>query len=156
MEKALKEYSQMSQRDFEKEFNKCMEKLETNPKLFINHSNSSREITERSFGYKPENVNVKCRNCSETIFNGGELKFRDPNYVCDYKSLQGKVKVNAEKFYCLTTTCNKELGKLMNLKNSTPLFIVDIKGVKFEIPNLGVQVLSKWSKVNEYFSIKPL
>jgi hypothetical protein len=58
-------------------------------KLFINHSNGNREIMERSFGYKPENVNVKCRNCSETIFNGGELKFRYMRFL--FQIIQSKL-----------------------------------------------------------------
>ena len=157
MDNALKEYSKMSQADFERQFNKYLEKLETNPKLFINRSSVNDEYTiERSFEYKAECVNVKCRNCSETIFNGGEIKFRDPNYVCENQTLLDRVKVNDEKFYCSKTTCNNELGKLMKLKNSSSLFIVDIKRIKFEIPNIGLQVISKWSKVKEYFSIKPL
>jgi hypothetical protein len=160
MQEALKEYSQMSQMYFEQEFNKKIVKLESNPSLLIgNSSNINAEFMfiNPSFNLNhSERVNIKCRNCSENICKGSEIKLRDTNYVCDHQTLIEKVKVNKEKFNCPKATCNNELGRLMQLRNSMPLFMIDIKGIKFEIPGLGVQIISKWSKVKEHFFIQAI
>ncbi len=160
MQEALKEYSQRSRMYFEQEFNKKIVKLESNPSLLIgDSSNINTEFMpiNPSFDLKhSERVKIKCRNCSETICKGSEIKYREPNYVCDHQTLNEKVKINNEKFNCPKPSCNHELGRLMNLRNSAHLFIIDIKGVKFEIPGLGVEVIGKWSKVKDYFFIQTI
>ena len=161
MKKALEEYAKMGKDVFERKFNEYKEKVENNPKLFLNRLSLNSTDTERSFFYSTEIVKILCRDCGEKICSGNEIKKRESNYVCENKILCQRVQILDKKFYCLKTSCGKELGRLMELRNAPSLFIVDIKGVKFEIPDLNrnfpqIKVISKWSKAHEYFSISSI
>ena len=155
MESALIAYGEMSQDQFEREFDKYVNKLEKDPKLLVNRLSLSAQErnVDKSFLYKSERVQILCRDCGAKICNGSEIKYRDPNYVCENRVLSERVRTNDKKFFCSKKLCNKELGKLMDLKKSSSLCILDIKGVKFELPDSDVKVISKWSKANEFFYI---
>jgi superfamily II DNA/RNA helicase len=149
MKAALREYSQMSSQAFELDFNSYMKKLDEN-KL----SNKDEKKSSQACLYEAERVKILCRDCGRIVCNGSEIRNREAIYVCEQSVIDTRVKVVEKKFYC--SVCKRELGKLLDFKNSKSLFIIDIKGVKFEMPDrsVGIQVISKWSKVDEYFSIK--
>ena len=157
MQKALMEYNTMSREQFEVQFNKYSYKVENNLNLYINSSMLSARSakTESNHLIRPDYVKILCRDCSKMVCNGDHIKYREPNYICEPRVLLSKVNEVDKKFYCLTKSCNKELGKLMEIRNASPFYILDIKGIKFEMPGLEVQVFGKWSKVTDYFAIKP-
>ena len=158
MENALKEFSKMKKSDIEQELNKYNIALLNNLTYeLISRSNSSYSMdVATSYPFKSSQVLINCRGCNKFLFNGGDLRFREPSYYSVSASFRNEVKQDAKKLYCPNLSCNKSLGQLVEIRKSQPLLMIDIKGIKFSFQKNGSEIFSKWSKVADLFEIKSL
>ena len=103
-------------------------------------------------------VNVHCRACGLYLFNASDLRYREPNYVCDSRNFSiERSSVNEEKktIQCANDSCSQELGRLIEMRKYLPLYVVDIKGIKFEMPGKADFVVFKqWSQAGQFMAIK--
>ena len=58
------------------------------------------------------------------------------------------------KFFCSTKSCGRELGRLVQIRRSNPLYMLEIKAIVFNLPNNKRVPFSKWSKVTELIKIE--
>jgi hypothetical protein len=154
MELAIKEVGHLDEQAYNLEYEASVQKIVE--KLTANDGGgaSSRESSHRR--QLAGKFNVHCRQCGEFLFNAKDLKHRKPNYVAVSKDfIRNRIKiVDNVKFSCSKKTCEHPMGRLMVLKNSTPLHIVDIKGVKFTgFDKDGFEVFKQWSSVHERIDI---
>jgi len=106
--------------------------------------------------YEAEDFTIHCRNCSNKLFSGSDLVHRDPSYYCtDKRFIKELIQVDSrtEKFFCFDKSCCNELGRLVKFRNRSPMFMIEIKSIKFLRPDGRFELISKWSKVLDYFSI---
>lgn len=151
MEKSLEELKNLSNEKFEIEYNKYHGVLIGARDLIRNTSrNGFRSKTDSSL------VNVHCRDCSKKLFNAKHLKYREPSYICvseEFTEKHIEIDFQSRKFKCSEKSCNKELGRLIEMRNSSPLYMIDIKGVKFYLPSNEVKPFSQWILVRDYIDI---
>ncbi|RNA16447.1 Interferon-induced helicase C domain-containing 1 [Brachionus plicatilis] len=157
MEQAINELNRMEKRIFIEKFNSKRE--------FILKSVNTNYLTDLPFQLKTNlicssKIDVYCRDCSLFLFNGKNLRYREPCYYCiceDFILNLSVVDREKKMFYCKSKSCGRELGRTVELrKKSVPLFMVEIKAIKFKFPGNKMITFSKWSKLKEMVSIKNL
>ena len=155
MNQALKEMKSEDSSKLNEEYEKYQKKkvLESQQK---SGSTLSTLMYKRAI-YKAHQVTIHCRNCSNELFNGSDLVHRHPSYFCtDERFIKECIRVDSqnEKFVCFNKSCCNELGRLVKFKNRSPMHMVEIKNIKFLKPDGNYELISKWSKVLDYFTIR--
>ena len=119
---------------------------------------STSNQTFQSVYHSAGSVQVHCRECSNFLFKGSDLRYRTPSYICTNKEfIQEKIGIDREtkKFSCSNKSCNRELGRLVELRNRPPLHMIDIKGIKLLVRGTNfISSIKKWSQVLQYFNIE--
>lgn len=105
----------------------------------------------------PSKIDIFCRDCGTFLFNGDNLRFREPSYYCTcqnfIKSLS-RIDTSKKIFYCCVKSCERVLGKIVPIRNRlVPYFMIDIKAIKFRWPDNKIKLFSKWNKLREKVSI---
>ena len=156
---ALIKLSKVNRLALEDEFNiHLAKKVSTSLKLT---SNSPQLITkEPSFKFKPHSIKVHCKDCSKELFTGADIRCRSLSYYCISRHfIERHIRVNNEdkKFFCSDSSCNKDLGRLVEFRNAKSMFMIDIKGIKWLTSNgKSFESIKKWSKVAEMFKIEQI
>ncbi|CAF0722745.1 unnamed protein product [Brachionus calyciflorus] len=152
MEQALKIFNAIEKNQFLNEFNFKQAKLLSMIRSLSNNYNQIEKILMDS-----SRVDVHCRDCSQFLFNGSNLRYREPSYfsICKlFKDNMINVDISKQKFFCSVKSCGKELGRLVQIRNSSPLYMIDIKGITFKFPGNKMVPYSKWSGISSQISIQ--
>ncbi len=150
MELALKSLHQMDRQAYNSYYQKFHDDLSQS--ITKQLSSSESKESKKNFLYDPKQVKLQCRNCSRDLFRGSDLFYREPSYYCTNKNfIENLIIINGAKFNCADKSCNHEIGRLVEIRKSKPMHMIDIKGVKFKFPNSSsATVISKWSRVNQF------
>lgn len=161
MRLALEKYNKIDSTLLSKECDKyhTMRIQETISRNSMSASSSMQSIRLES-RYKPCSVKIHCKDCSRELFRGSDLKYREPSYYCQSTVfVQQRISIDraSNKFHCANRSCNKELGRLVALRNAPSLHMIEVKGIKLILPNgATVPAIKKWSRVREFFQIDNL
>ena len=155
MQLTLKYFHSIDPSEIDQEYEKIIEQRNKKQEDEIIGSQYLRSIEPK---YSSKEVTVHCRHCSQALFNGSQLKYREPSYysTCDNfaKNLvafdEQKVKI-----LCAQKECNKELGRLVPIRKGESLRMIDIKGIKFSIQG-QFKIFKQWSKILELFHVENL
>lgn len=149
MNEALDKFAHMDQIEFEKIYQALHSHIEAAPlRQLANHT------VAKSNGAHGE---VYCSNCGEYLMSTTEMRHREPSYLSlSEEFIQKRSLVRDKVIHCLKSSCNNRLGQLIEIRNSKPLYMIDIKGVKFKKSGGGqiFEKFNKWSKAHALFSIK--
>lgn len=122
----------------------------------------SRAPTGTGKDSNPSHFHVHCRECGVGLFPATDLRFREPSYYSiNAEFIRRAIRVQdtdlpSKVFYCAHASCGYELGREVAMRRGSPLYMIDIKGVKFANKNKpgNFIVHAKWSKIE--FNVKPI
>lgn len=122
----------------------------------------SRAPTRTGKDSNPSHFHVHCRECGVGLFPATDLRFREPSYYSiNIEFIRRAIRVedtdlSSKVFHCARASCGNELGREVAMRRGQPLYMIDIKGVKFANKNKpgNFIVHAKWSKIE--FNVKPL
>jgi len=181
MNNALCELSKLDRNEFEN-LNEYFNSLKLK-KMKIDLCKSENEAIEaKEFAFKSTKVEIKCRNCSKTLFAGSDLVFREPSYYStNLNFIKNLITCSNDKyFYCSDKSCSLKLGQVVSFRKQPDMYMILIEGIKFKFPNessytvkcksiffsiiLDFNIIynyifiniAKWSKVTELFDIKKI
>lgn len=139
MNKALCGLSKLDRNEFEKlneQFNSLkIKKISLD--LFKKENEAIEANEARNFAFKSTIVEIKCRNCSKTLFAGSDLIFREPSYYStNLNFIKNLITCSNDKyFYCSDKSCNQKLGQVVSFRKQPDMYMVLIDGIKFKFPN---------------------
>lgn len=152
MENAILELNSLDKKKFDEEYtknrNKIIKENQNLQSILIDTSN--RNLIESSL------VQVHCRDCSKLLFNAKHLRYREPSFYCvckEFAMYQIELDEPNQKFYCSDKSCKKLLGRLVPMRKSSPLYMIDISGIKFQMPSKRIQIFKQWMDVYEKIEI---
>jgi hypothetical protein len=162
MNEALHEFRTMDRNKFNLEYNKFYSQLEK--QITLQKTTSAFTFSNYNLNFsgnsltRPDSTSIKihCRTCGVLFFKGSDLKHRDPNFVCICKNfIKNKCNIiENDKLYCSNESCTREIGRLIQMRKSLPLYMIDIKGIKFFNPKKGdYEVFSKWQQAMKFMKI---
>lgn len=103
-------------------------------------------------------IDVLCRDCGTFLFNGDNLRFREPSYYCICQNFITNlciIDTDTKKFSCSVESCNRVLGQIVPIRKIlVPYFMIEIKAIKVRMPDNQIKLFSKWKQLTDLVMVK--